>query len=267
MTNQVLTNPIMVIPFIVVLTLFGLVLNWGIGKIFYKLDLISNKIAQKAVPFLAKFQFSILISELLFSALSILLLIALYKAKIWAFIPYITYSFINSAILYNLRKQISKPISFFDLCQDKIKRLYNKNYFINRLGYFFENGSSLIVLLVVLQITFQLFLIFEWPTNVYYIAYITLPLYVNFWIYFDKFRFSQDKDLVNIRRLIAYSFLVAYGFFNGYENFISFFTGNQRLDEYSLFFSISTVTFIAFERFTKALADDFKEFCLRKSSN
>ncbi|KUO53144.1 MAG: hypothetical protein APF76_03635 [Desulfitibacter sp. BRH_c19] len=266
MDYQVLTNLKIVVPSILTIILFGLVVNWGIGKLFNELELISNKIAQKIVPWLSKFRLSIIILEFAFLAFSILFLIVMCKAKYWAFIPYVIYSFINSAILITLRKQTPKQASFFDLAGIRNKKFHNENYFFSRLGYFGKNGFSLIILLVLIQIIFRFLLLLEWPISVYYIAYIVFPLYVNFWIYFDKLKFNEDKIIVNLRRLIAYFFLVAYGFFNGYQKVISFFIDNEAVDEYSLFFSISSVIFIALDRFTKALANDYKEFYNKKSN-
>lgn len=264
MNYEVLTNIKVVVSAIFAIIVFGVLLNWGISNLFNKLEAISNEISHKIFPRFAYFKFSIIILEFAFLIISaVLFYIVIFKAEFWAIIFYIIYIFINSAIL---RKLTGKQVSFFNLAYEKIKILYEKIYFINRILYFLKNSSGLITLLVMLQITLQFFILLKWPVSVYYLAYIVIPLYVNFWIYFDKFKFNKDKTIVNTRRIISYFFLVIYGFFNGYQIFISFFTNNQTLDEYSLLFSISSVIFISLDRFTKALADDYEEFSHKKNT-
>ena len=264
MDNVIKKNLIVVGLTIVSLIIGVLALKIGLDYAFKVLEKSSDAFATRIVPRLRKYKHTRVILELLFLIVGALFLVINGTGSRFYVVPiFIIYIFINTSVIYHLNKKSPEMFSLLTWIAD---RTNTKNYFINRLGLFLNQGASILFLLAALQVTYSFFAQLQWPNPFYYVAYLALPLYLNLWIYITyKARIRRDEDVINIRRLIAYLCLTIYTFVDGYIRFESYFGVSKPQTEpsFNFFLLISSLIFIGLERFLKALTDDYRSYIKR----
>lgn len=255
MSNQIFSNLLIIVLTILSLSIIAFLLYWILRMLFKIMDICSEKIISRFGVWLSRHRWSILSLEVLLLIGLILTVLVFFKGIIWPLIIYTVITVVGGNILNYLRKNSNNPISLLIFS----KKIRKDSYLISRLSLLLENGLSFFYLLLTLELTLLFFAKLNWPISTYYFAFIVLPIYFNIWIYVSKFKLNRDKNMVNQRRMISYFILVVYVLFDCYQEFLGF-LNVQVTDVYSIFFSISSVVFIAIDRFTKALVDDYEKY-------
>lgn len=188
----------------------------------------------------------------------LLILFHMNMPPIFGLLTYISIIIIALIVMY-IKKEHTDMFSLLDHILDKIN---TKNYLVNRLGYLFKQTYSIIVLFLISYITFFIFTQLEWIPAIYYIGFISFPIYLNIWIYVSYKLKLENKDTISVRRFIVYSLLVIYIMGDCYSKFYSllFYNTAPKVDIISLFFYMLASIFIAIERLIKVVINDYAHF-------
>lgn len=240
---------------LVTFTVLMLILKWGLNQFFG----LGEKLAARIRHFLI-FRGSLFILEILMLMMFGLLIFFHNKPLVVVTIMIVT--FLIAIIGAEVREAKPNAFSLFKL----LPVFFNKDiYLVNRVSLFMDESTSVMTLIVALIVTFTFFTSLKWPDKYYFVFFIVLPAYSAFWVYFDlkklKLRLNHE-DSINIRRLVAYTFLAIYTCYDLYSKF-TLLMNNQKLQDLNLtsfFYYSATVMFIALERVLKTLTDDYKKF-------
>jgi hypothetical protein len=254
---------------IVILTLAALALI-GFGTKFL-LDKGIFPALEKGTSLIAKrlkWKYWVVFLEILFTITTICSLTLFFMIK--EFVDYIAIIYFIlilsiSVLIYQLREQEPEYTSLFS----KIKDNFNtENYFFSRIDLFFKYCLDL-SLIVMLVLTYTFIIELEWPTYVYFIGFLVLPIYSNIWIYFTVRGKLRDNDVISIRRGFAYFLLSLYAVYQAYILFLNvFFQKSIELtNENNLILYIAAFVFIAIEQVLKAFTDDYIQYKNDKQSN
>lgn len=173
--------------------------------------------------------------------------------------------FILASIVHYLHINLGTPLLFFRCIK---ALLISQNYFVKygmlfveQLGYlYYSVGLSLVVTVLLLHL--------KWPTSVYFIGYLALPIFLNIWIYLtDKIHFREDEDVLFTRRFISYSIVAVLFLQECYAKFLSIVSGNfsGSLNFEVLFYFSTMAGFVALERLFKTLADHYISYKKRNT--
>lgn len=253
--RQILYNFLYILTVITVVGLFLLFMKKGFDKFFKVVDLFSDLLSSK-IEKLATKTYGLFFFKFLFFTCIPLMVIAAVFNLIWLAGILL--------IFMSLAKVIKKtePNFLFRLgCYIDTKT--KENYYFNRLILILDQGNSIIFLIVAIALTYTFIAYLSWPTPLYYLLTLVIPLYFTFWIYFSfKLKIRMDIHTVNIRRLIAYLILTVFIISENYGRFGTIFFNNSDLplNQTNFIAQSAVVIFFALERLLKLLTEDYKCF-------
>lgn len=246
---------------LIILAILTFILKWLFDKLVIWGENLATKLKYKLL-----FRGSVFIAEIILLVIFIVMLY--FNSRPLIVIPLMAMALIIVIIGAEVRRERPKSFSLFNLIPAFFKK---DTYILNRLLILIEELSSVMTLFVALVITFSFFSTYKWPIQFYFIMFIVLPLYSAFWVYFkfDKYNIRLNKEnSINMRRLVVYTCLAAYIFYDLYTKFW-FLTLEERLpasDDYiEFFFYSATVVFIALERIIKTAVDDYEKYITESS--
>lgn len=178
---------------------------------------------------------------------------------------------VEAAIYHKFRNENNLPITAGIIGWITSKAIW-KSYIGNRMILFVEQIVHIFYLIVPLYMSMYLIAIFKWETPFYFITLLFLPIYSNIWVYTKftlkkyYFKVSFGKyEVVFMRRLIIYTFIIIYGFYEVYKRFNQFLTESNEFNFEYLFVSSAVILYIAIDRLMKELVSDADRF--KKENN
>lgn len=251
----------MIIFLTLILTLISMLFIYFILKwLMAYIERLINFITYKFVLRLKwKYLLAFCEANMLIGLVAILVIVRNYLGDKISFLLCLLVLYAWSLIISYVRKERE---NMFSLLNSIYTNINTNNYFINRIVLLLKKGSGIIILFLAYEFTIIIFTQLEWPISIQYIAFISLPIYLNIWIYFStSFKLNKD-EIVNLKRIIVYFFLSVYVLFDCYSKFYSIIVYNNspKLDLENLFLYITSVTFIGLERVIKSIIDDYKNF-------
>ena len=191
-------NSIVIILAIASLAVMGFLLKIIMDKgLFPYTEKLSLLVANKI-----KLKYSIISLEILFIFVSlcsfIILIITTKEGKNILFFTYFLFILFISQLIYELRKNQHGYLSIFD----KISKINFDNYFFSRVKLFFEHCLD-ISLITILIITYTFIIELDWPTYVYFLGFLALPIYTNIWIYFTRKGRLRTSEIIYYTKSIC----------------------------------------------------------------
>lgn len=250
-------NFIVILLFIALLAVmrffFNVLMNKGLFPYTEKVSLmVANKL---------KWEYWVLLLEILFIVVSLCsLIITIIKTEVSQnilFFIYFIFILFISQLIYELRKNPLGYVSIFD----RISKMNFDNYFFSRVKLFFEHCLDM-SLICILVITYTFIIELKWPTYVYFLGFLVLPIYTNIWIYFTRKGRLRVTEIISIRRAFVYFLIAVYAIYQAYILFINEFLEKTLTltDEDNLILYIAVFVFIAIERLLKAFTDDYTSY-------
>lgn len=182
------------------------------------------------------------------------------------FIVFVALIVIESNVYHEFRRKSDVPVTRGIIAWIKSKTIW-KTYIGNRVILFIEQIAHLFYLVVPFYVSLELISILKWETQFYFIVLIILPIYANIWVYlkitWKKYYFSINfgrYEVVFMRRLIVYSLIILYGFFEVYGRYNQFLNESNNLSFGYLFISSAVILYIAIDRSCKELVSDIDRF-------
>lgn len=208
-----------------------------------------------------KWKYWVILLEILFVVVSlcslIIAIIATEVSQNILFFAYFIFILFISQLIYELRKISPDCVSLFN----RISKFNFDNYFFSRVKLFFEHCLDM-TLISILIITYTFIIELDWPTYVYFIGFLILPIYTNLWIYFTRKGRLRAIEIITIRRALVYFLLAVYAIYQAYILFINEFLEEtlKLTDADNLILYIAVFVFIAIERLLKAFTDDYTSY-------
>jgi len=254
-------NFIVVVLTLALLAVMGFSLKFLLDKgLFPSIEKISTFMAQRL-----KWRYWVISLEILFIIgliCSFILFIVKNEMSEYILFVYFIFVLFISGLIYQLKKLTPNCLSIFE------KMSFNmNNYFFSRVNLFLEHCVDM-SLISILVITYSFIIELKWPTYVYFVGFLVLPIYINVWIYFTKKGELRNTEITSIRRAFAYFLLVIYAIYQANILFMNVFLEKNLtiLDESNLILYVAAFVFIAIERLLKALTDDYIRYKNDKQS-
>jgi len=257
-----------VIIFLTLISMFFILFisQWLLGYIMVYIEKFTNFITNK---FILKLRWKYLLAfcetNIIIAPIVILSISRKYLGELSLFV-FFFYILILSSITIYIRKGRGNTFSLLEYIYVKINK---GEYFINRINLLFDQGLSIIILIIAFEFTILIFTQLEWPAWLQYIAFVAPPIYLNIWIYIQYNFKLNDIAIIKIRRIIIYILLAVYVLGDCYSKFYSvvYYNTSPRLELSNLFIYIISASFIALERVMKTITDDFEDFRRKANSN
>lgn len=170
-------------------------------------------------------------------------------------ILFLTFSRIGSVIAINVRELPPQKFSIITSVNNKI--IFQTAVFRN-LVFFLEQALSILFVIVALFISLTLLAALEWSENVYFIAFLFIPIYANYWIYVTiSFKFQPAKVIV-CRRSLMYALLLVVTIWQAYRQFqLSIHDQTFSLAFEDLFVYLSAAIFASLDKLLKEPIDRY----------
>lgn len=172
---------------------------------------------------------------------------------------------IITIIIKNLKNTKKECFSVVSVISRSIN---TRNYWINRANLISTQLPDVFLIWAFLIILISIMQLLDGSILFNYIAFIALPLCLNFWIYFTtKAQVQQDDTIIIIRRIITYVGIAGFITYDYYMKYLKIVSADYVVEsEIVNFFLLSgSVIFIAIERMLKVVTDDYKSYYKKDS--